>query len=112
MIIVGGYIGTLFIMMITMFVSAKLRTSVVAALIPFVVIFIPSFLENVTAVKKLIGILPNQLLQIKTVLNSFDIYQIGNKVFTSGKIIFAVYTILTILAIPALYRAYSRMQIR
>ena len=61
----GGYIGCLFISALSMLVSAKTRSTVVAVLVPFILIFIPSFLANINspAVARLLGLLPDQLLQ-------------------------------------------------
>lgn len=79
LIAVGGYVGCLFIAFLTMLISAKTRSTVLAVMTPVILIFIPSFISNIDSpvVNKIIGLLPDQLLQIQTALDYFNLYAVG-----------------------------------
>lgn len=96
-----------------MLVSAKTKSSVLAVMLPFVLIFIPSFLANINslAVSKVLGLLPDRLLQIHSVLRYFELYRIGGRVVGAVPILFGTYSVLTILILPVLYQTYRRQQI-
>ena len=110
---VGGYIGCLFLSSVTMLVSAKTNSNVLAALVPFVSIFIPNFLANVAnnpVTDKIVGLLPDQLLQLDFVLNRFSMYSIGGTIVGAVGILFILYTILTLLLQPILYVVFRKQE--
>lgn len=109
----GGYIGCLFISFLSMLVSAKTRSSVLAVMIPFILIFIPSFIANINSpfVNKVIGLLPDQLLQIGNALKYFNLYSIGGNVIGEVPLIIKLYAILTVIILPILYQEYRHIQI-
>lgn len=111
--LIGGYLGCLFIAFLSMFVSAKTKSTVIAITIPFVLIFIPSFVSNINhpIINKILGLLPDQLLQLNVALNYFNLYSIGGKIVGAVPILLLLYTILTILLIPFIYRSYHYKQI-
>ena len=113
LIVIGGYIGCLFISFLSMLVSAKTKSSVLAVMIPFILIFIPSFIGNIDspAVNKIIGLLPDQLLQIDTALKYFNLYSVGGKVIGEVPVIMIMYTVLFVVILPLLYREYRHTQI-
>ena len=113
LIVIGGYIGCLFISFLCMLVSAKTRSSVLAVMIPFILIFIPSFIGNIDSplVNKVIGLLPDQLLQIGNALKYFNLYSIGENVIGEVPVIIILYTILTVIILPILYHEYRHTQI-
>lgn len=112
LVITGGYVGTLFILLISMLVSAKTHTSVVAVTIPFVIIFIPSFFGNFPNLTDILGLLPDQLLQMNVAVCTFALYEIGGKVTPSVPILMMLYPILCAALLPILYRVYHRAQIK
>ena len=113
LILLGGYLGTLFSMFVVMWVSSKTRSSVVAVTVPFILIFLPNFFQNSegTLLGDILGILPDRLLQINYSLNYFDVYTLGNKVIGSVPIMFALYTLLSLALAPVLYWEYKRKEI-
>lgn len=113
LIALGGYIGCLFISFLSMLVSAKTRSSVLAVMIPFILIFIPSFIANINSpfVNKVIGLLPDQLLQSGVALNYFNLYSIGGNVIGEVPVIIILYAILTVIILPILYQEYRHIQI-
>lgn len=112
--IFGGYIGSLFILTFSMFVSAKTRSSVLAVTIPFIVLFIPSFLSgtSVFVLSKVLGLFPDQLLQMRTTVQLFNTYQIGNKVVGAVPIILVAYLFLYCMLVPVLYRGYKKTEVK
>lgn len=110
--IIGGYIGVLFMLTLSMLISAKTRSSVVAVTTPFILLLIPSFLSNFPVLSKILGILPDQLLQISSAVNNFNLYQIGEKVIGAIPILFIVYLLFYFLLVPFLYRTYKKAEIK
>ena len=113
-IIAGGYVGCLFIAFLTMWVSAKTRSAVLSVMVPFVIIFIPSFVSNIdsNAVNKILGLLPDRLLQVYDAVKYFDLYELGGKVVGAIPILFVLYGVLSAVLIPVIYREYRFKQIK
>ena len=114
LIIAGGYVGCLFIAFLTMWVSAKTRSAVLSVMVPFVIIFIPSFVSNIdsNAVNKILGLLPDRLLQVYDALKYFDLYDLGGKVVGAIPILFVLYGMLAVVLIPVIYREYRFKQVK
>lgn len=110
---VGGYVGCLFISFLSMLISAKTRSTVLAVMTPVILIFIPSFLSNIDSplVNKIIGLLPDQLLQVQTALGYFNLYSVGGRVVGGAPVILVLYAVLTIAILPVLYQIYRRLQV-
>ncbi len=113
LIIAGGYIGCLFISFLSMLVSAKTKSTVLAVMVPFALIFIPSFLANINSasVSKILSLLPDQLLQTEMALNYFSLYTVAGKTVGAVPVLLAVYTALTVMLAPLVYWEYGRKQI-
>ena len=110
-VIVGGYVGTLFILLLTMLVSAKTHATVVAVTIPFIMIFIQSFLGEFPNLTDILGLLPDQLLQMNMAANTFVLYEIGGNVVPSIPILMMIYPVLCIVLLPIMYHVYHRTEI-
>ena len=113
LIALGGYIGCLFISSLSMLVSAKTKSAVIAVMVPVVLIFIPSFIGNINSplVNKILGLLPDQLLQMSSALNYFNLYTLGGKVLGAVPILLVLYSLLTGILLPVLYREYGRKEV-
>lgn len=111
LVTVGGYIGNLFFAFLTMWVSAKTRSAVFAVTTPFILIFLPWFLDNLGVAGKLTGLLPDQLLQIYQLLLRFRVYEIGGIVVGAMAILPVLYTVLTAALVPLMYREFRTKQI-
>lgn len=112
--VVSSYIGTLFMMFLCMWVSAKARTSVFAATIPFILIFVPNFFENSKLTYVLSGVLallPDKLFSLSEHLKYFEVYDLGFTVVGAWPLLFVIYSILTLLLIPIMYREFRTKQI-
>ncbi len=110
--ICGGYIGSLFMLMLSMLVSAKTHSSVPAVTVPFLLIFLPSFADSFSVFSGLLGLLPDQLLQIGKVMNYFNLYRIGGKIVGAVPIIMVLYGGGYFLMPPVLYRVYRRAEVK
>ena len=112
LVCVGGYIGNLFFSFLTMWVSAKTRSSMFAATVPFLLIFLPSFLDNLNndLISKILGLFPNQLLEIYQALRYFYVYDLGFTVTDAMHLLPVVYGVLALLLVPVMYREYRRIK--
>lgn len=113
LVIIGGYIGNLFFAFLAMWVSAKTKSAVFAVTIPFILIFLPSFLDNLgmPGLSKILGLLPDRLLQISQAIRYFDVYDLGFTVMGAMPILVVLYAILTVVLLPMMYQEFRRKQI-
>lgn len=112
--ILSAYLGMLFIAFLCMWTSAKTRSSVFAVTIPFILVFGPSILESNRVadwLTKLLGLLPDNLLELDAHLKYFSIYDLGFTVSGAWPILAVLYSILTIVLVPVMYREFRRKQI-
>ncbi len=110
--ILGGYLGSLFILSLSMLVSAKARSKALAVTIPFVLLFLPSFLSEISVLSEVLGLLPDQLLQMCNAVRTFNLYQIGEKVVGAVPIILIMYLILFCILPPVIYQVYRKIEIK
>ena len=110
LIAAGGYVGCLFMAGLCMLVSARVRSAVPAVMVPFVLIFLPSFLGNLesAAVNKILGLLPDRLLQVGTALGYFDLYTLGGRVMGAVPILLVLYGIGAAAVLPVVYWCFVR----
>lgn len=110
---VGGYIGNLFFAFLTMWVSAKTRSSIFAVTIPFILIFLPTFLDNlgVESISNLLGLFPDQLLQVYQVIRYFRVYEAFGTVFSAMSVVPMLYLVLSAALVPIMYREFRTKQI-
>lgn len=112
--IVSCYIGILFMMFLCMWVSAKTRSAVFATTIPFILIFVPNFFENsdlVYVLSDALALLPDKLFALVQHLKYFDVYDLGFAVVGAWPLLFVIYTILTAVLVPVMYREFRKKQI-
>lgn len=110
--LVGGYVGTLFILMLAMFVSVKSRSAVVAITIPFALSCAPMFLGRIPAMTYIMNLFPDMLLRINWYVEEYLIYEIGGKVFRGYSILIPLYLVLFLVLIPVLYYGYKRVEVK
>ena len=108
----GGYLGSLFILTLSMLVSAKTHSTTLAVTVPFILLFIPSFFSGISVLSKGLGLLPDQLLQVSTAVNLFNLYKIGGKVVGAIPIIMILYLVLYCILLPMLYSVYQKAEIK
>jgi len=108
---VGGYLGTLFILIAEMLISVITRSAVVSVALPFILLFIPSFVGNIQSLSGFLGLFPDQLLQVGVAVRYFNAYQIGESVIGALPILFSLYPALFILMIPMVYQIFRKSEI-
>ena len=114
LVFAGGYAGCLFILFLTMLISAASRSAVVAVMTPFILIFVPSFLGGIRfpLINKILGLMPDQLLQMNMVVSYFNLYSIAGRIMGAAGIILVVYSVMTVMICPLLYRIYRKAQVK
>lgn len=110
--VLGGYLGNLFFLFLSMLASAKTHSKTLAVTIPFILIFLPSFLNGISVLSEVLGLLPDQLLQVCTAIKTFNLYQIGTKTVGAVPIILTLYFALFCIFLPVLYQVYRKTQIK
>lgn len=109
--VTGGYVGSMFIASLTMWVSAKSKSRTIGALIPFLLILIPSFLNNISALEKILGVFPNRLLEINRILQSFNLYSLGGSVHSPLPILFGLYIPLSVVLCFCICSVYKKITV-
>lgn len=114
--IIGGYLGTLFLSLLAMLVSAATGSQVVGVIVPYVLIFGANFANSLLSswevLPNVLGLLPDQLLQLSIVLDDFNLYTLFGHVTGALPLLFGVYAVLCLLLAPVLYHIYRRTQVR
>ena len=112
LIIFGGYIGMLFAATIAMLISAVTRSTVIAIIAPFVVLCVFPFLSRIITLPEICSFFPDRLLDIYNAVQDFSIMQIGGMVIGIPTIIILVYTAVTMILQPVVYRVYKKAEIK
>ena len=107
--LISGYIGNLFLAFLTMWISAKTKSTAFAVTTPFILIFLPSFLEGMANwLDKILSLMPSHLLELYQNLGSFNILTIFGKVFRTLDVSIPLYLTLSVILIPMMYLEYQR----
>ena len=110
--LICGYIGNLFLTALTMFISAKTKSAVIAVTTPFVIMFIPSFLQGMADwLDTVIAMMPISLLEFYQHLGTFDLITILGKVFRVLDMCLPLYAALTMILVPVIYQEFRKKQI-
>ncbi len=112
LIVFGGYIGMLFAATAAMLVSALTRSTVTAIIAPFVVLCVFPFLSRIVTLPQVCSFFPDRLLDIYNGVRDFSLMQIGGKVIGIPAIIILVYTAVTLVLQPIVYRVYKKAEIK
>lgn len=114
--IVGGYLGILFLSLLTMFVSAVSRSQVMGIIVPYALVLAANFLKSLLSswevLPNLLGLLPDQLLQLGQVLDDFNLYSVFEHITGSVPILFVLYGVLSLLLLPLMYHIYRKTTVR
>lgn len=114
--VLGGYVGTLFLALLAMIVSALTRSQVVAVIVPYVLVLAANFAQSIFSswevLPQILGLLPDQLLQVAQVLDDFNLYTLFGHVTGSVPLLFLLYSALSLALIPLVYRVYRKSQVR
>lgn len=110
--VICGYIGNLFIAFLTMYVSAKTKSSTFPVTISFIAIFIGWIMEmtGIDALKE-ITLLPDRLLTAFHYLNEYEVCNLGFTVVGALPFAIVIYGIFAILLVPMMYHVFRKKQI-
>ena len=114
LIVICGYAGTIFISLLSMFISVKSRSAVIAIVIPFVVMFVPlyfpdgmpGFLDKITA------LLPDQAMQVSLALEEFKLCGSGDVMAGAVDILPVLYMALAAIMVPLIYLSYRKIAVK
>lgn len=112
LVLAAGYIGNLFLAFLTMWISAKTRSAVFAVTTPFILVFLPAFLDGLPGwLGKIPGLMPSHLLEVYQNLGAFKLLTVFGRVLPTLGVCMALYLMLSILLIPMMYREYRRKRL-
>lgn len=102
-----GFIGSLLSAAITMFVTTKTRNSNIAICIPFFMFCVMPFIGRaLSSFTKFFRLTPDMLMNIMNAAKDIMVLQIGNTVFRQIPFIMLLYTVISIILIPFIYKSY------
>lgn len=109
LILVGGYIATMFCAALTMLVTVKMHTPNLAVCLPFFLLCMMPFIARVLpAFDAFFNLLPTVLTNIFNAVRTPILFQIGPLVFRQISFLMFLYSVLFIALLPLIYRSYSR----
>lgn len=109
--LVCGWAGVSVIAMVSMLISAKTNSATLSVAVPIFIIFLPQILSaiaNSVNVTKIMGLMPDQLLQVNTVMGFFNLYSIGGKIFAQLEITPWLHLAISALLVPLVYQVYRK----
>ena len=113
LILVGGYIATMFCAVLTMLVTVKMHTPNLAVCIPFFLLCMMPFIARaLPAFDAFFNLLPTVLTNIFNAVRTPNLFQIGPFVFRQISFLMVLYSVLFIVLLPFIYRSYSRYGIK
>lgn len=109
LILVGGYIATMFCVALTMLVTVKMHTPNLAVCIPFFLLCMMPFIARaLSSFDAFFNLLPTVLTNIFNAVRTPILFQIGPFVFRQIPFLMFLYSALFIVLLPFIYRSYSR----
>lgn len=109
LMLICGYIASLFAASLTMLVTAKMRTRNVAVVIPFFLYCMLPFIGRaLSSFVTFFDLMPNVLLNIMECAKDPSVFQIESVVFRQVPVVMLIYVITSILILPFIYRCFCR----
>ena len=112
LIVIGGYVGTLFASLLAMLVSAITHSTTTAIIVPFIVLCAFPFLSRIITLPQLCAFFPDQLLEIYIDIKESGLINLGGKITTIATFIIPLYTIICLVLQPILYNTYKKAEIK
>lgn len=114
MVLLLGYLGCLFISILAMFLSSKVKSSFSTIIFLVLFIFIPSTVGKQmfkgSLWDKLLNLFPHQMLLGWPLITSYTFYDVG-KVLTPYQLLPVLYGVLAIILLPLTYRSFKKHQV-
>lgn len=112
LLLVSGWIGVSFTALLSMLVSAKTNSATLSVTVPFLLVFLPQivsgFAGSASYLSKILGLLPDHLLQVSVAMGYFNLYTLGGKVFAELEITPWLYLLICLLLVPLVYGVYRK----
>lgn len=109
LILVCGYISSLFSAAITMFITAKMRTPNLAICIPFFIFCLTPFIGRaLSTVTTFFHLTPYVLMNLIEYTKAPIIFQIGAMAFRQIPFLMLLYSLVSVVLLPFVYRSYGR----
>lgn len=113
LILVCGYIASLFAAIITMLVTAKMHTANLAVCIPFFLYCMLPFIgRTMPSLETLFNVMPSVFMNIIEYAKTPIVFQIGNIVVRQIPLVMLLYSVLSIVLLPFVYKSYCRYGLR
>lgn len=112
LIVCGGYIGTLLAATASMVVSAAVRSTTVAVIVPFIILCAFPFLSRIITLPQICAFFPDQLLNVYTGIKEFGLAELCGRVVSTVTVIIPVYAVACLVLLPVLYFVYRRAEVR
>lgn len=112
LMVFGGYIGALFASILAMLVSAKSRITILAVIVPFVLLCFFPFLSRIITLPHVCSLFPDRLFDIYNTIKDFVLFDIGGSAISVESILIPLYLAASILLLPVLYITYKRVQLK
>ncbi len=109
---IGGYVGSMAILLTEMFVSAKSRSTAIAIVVPIVLACVPMFLGRIPMFSRIITFFPDALLRINVYLDEFWLCEIGGNVTGLFTFLIPPYLAFCVAGAPVLYQVYKKVEVK
>lgn len=104
-----GYIASLLAASLAMLVAAKMHTISVAVCIPFFLYCLLPFIGRLlSSYTKVFNLIPTILTNVEASVRVPLLYQIGTHVIRQVPLVMVMYTVLSIVLLPLVYRSFRR----
>lgn len=110
--VIGGYVGSMFMILLAMLISAKTRSTAIAITVPFILSCVPMFLGRIPFLSRITSFFPDMLLKMNQYLDQFLLVKAGGKVMGAFTAIVPLYLLLAIIIIPVLYLVYKKAEVK
>lgn len=113
-----GYVGCIFIGFLTMYLSAKLKTSFASIVLILMVVMCPAIIESSFNLKtgavaqQILAAMPHQMLQGSFLIRSYSFFEIAGKIVTPFQLLFPVYLFLGAVLLPFTYLTFRRHEVK
>ena len=112
LIVVSGYVGTLFAAVVSMIVSAASRATATAVIVPFMILCAFPFLSRIITLPGICSFFPDQLMEVYINIKEFGLVELGGRVMNVPTVMIPVYMVICLLLLPVLYCVYKSSEVK
>ena len=105
--VVCGYIASLLAASLSMLTAAKMHTIGVAVCIPFFLYCLLPFIGRaLSGYTTIFNLIPTVLVNVEASARVPLVYQLGNHVFRQIPLVMVIYTIVSVILLPLIYKSF------